>query len=51
MIRRLYIESFLLIRDLEVEFGLSLNVISGETGTGKSMTLSAVSFLMGKQGD
>jgi len=51
MIRRLYIESFLLIRDLEVEFGPSLNVISGETGTGKSMTLSAVSFLMGKQGD
>lgn len=51
MLRRVYIESFKLIRDLEIEFGSGLNVISGETGTGKSMTISALEFVMGKQGD
>ncbi len=51
MLRRLWIENFLLIKDLELEFEEGLNVISGETGTGKSMTLSAVEFVMGKQGD
>ena len=51
MLRRLLIENFILIRDLEIEFEEGLNVISGETGTGKSMTISAVEFVMGKQGD
>ncbi len=51
MLRRLYIENFILIRDLEIEFVKGLNVISGETGTGKSMTLSAVEFVMGRQGE
>lgn len=51
MLRRVAIESFFLIRDLEIEFGEGLNVISGETGTGKSMTISAVEFVMGKQGE
>ncbi|NPB07519.1 MAG: DNA repair protein RecN [Aquificae bacterium] len=51
MIGRLYIENFLFIRDVELEFSRGLNVITGETGTGKSMTLSALEFVLGKQGD
>ena len=51
MLRRVYVENFLLIKDLELEFEEGLNVISGETGTGKSMTISAVGFVMGQQGD
>ncbi len=51
MLRLLRIEKFLLIEDLELEFGKGLNVISGETGTGKSMTLSAINFVMGAQGN
>jgi len=51
MIGRLYIQNFFFIRDVEIEFGEGLNVITGETGTGKSMTISAIEFLMGKQGD
>jgi len=51
MLRRLLVENFILLRDLEIEFEEGLNVISGETGTGKSMTISAVEFVMGKQGD
>ena len=51
MLRTLRIEKFLLMKNLEVEFGKGLNVISGETGTGKSMTISAIEFVMGKSGD
>ncbi|WP_457600077.1 DNA repair protein RecN [Hydrogenivirga sp.] len=51
MLRRVSIENFILIKDLEIEFGEGLNVISGETGTGKSMTISALEFVMGKQGE
>ncbi len=51
MLGRLYIEKFLFIRGVELEFGTGLNVITGETGTGKSMTLSALQFVAGKQGD
>ncbi len=51
MLRRVCIENFLLIKDLELEFGEGLNIISGETGTGKSMTISAVEFVMGRQGE
>ncbi len=51
MLKRVFVENFILIRDLEIEFEEGLNVISGETGTGKSMTISAIEFVMGKQGD
>ncbi len=51
MLGRLYIEKFLFIRGVELEFGEGLNVITGETGTGKSMTLSAIEFVAGRQGD
>ena len=51
MLGRLYIEKFLFIRGVELEFCEGLNVITGETGTGKSMTLSAIEFVAGKQGD
>jgi DNA repair protein RecN (Recombination protein N) len=51
MLVRLNIERFLLIEGQELFFDRGLNVITGETGTGKSMTFSALSFLMGEQGD
>ncbi len=51
MLRRVSIESFILIKDLEIEFSEGLNIVSGETGTGKSMTISALEFVMGRQGD
>jgi DNA repair protein RecN (Recombination protein N) len=51
MLVRLNIERFLLIEGQELFFDKGLNVITGETGTGKSMTFSALLFLMGEQGD
>ncbi len=47
MLRYLRIRDFALIRNLEVEFGQGLTVLSGETGSGKSIIVDAVGILMG----
>ncbi len=50
MLTVLSIENFLLIRRQEVEFDRGLNVITGESGSGKSMLLSSIAFLLGEEG-
>jgi DNA repair protein RecN (Recombination protein N) len=47
MLRFLRIRDFALIRNLEVEFGDGLTVLTGETGSGKSILVDAVSVLLG----
>ncbi len=47
MIERLRISSLALVDELEIEFGPSLNVLTGETGAGKSIVLSALALLAG----
>ena len=47
MLAELQIKSYGLIDSLDVEFHEGLNVISGETGVGKSMLISAIKFLQG----
>ena len=49
MLTRLYIKDFVLIREAEVEFGPGLNVVTGETGAGKSLIVGAVSVVLGGQ--
>lgn len=49
MIERLWIQNFALIEKSEVEFGKGLNIITGETGAGKSIFIGALSALMGKK--
>jgi len=51
MIERLWIQNFALIEKSEVEFGKGLNIITGETGAGKSIFIGALSALMGKKTD
>lgn len=50
MLARLSLENFLFLRDVELYFHRGLNVITGETGTGKSLTVSSLLFLMGAEG-
>ena len=50
MICELHLENFLFIRDSHLEFKNGLNVITGETGAGKSILLEAVKLLLGKKG-
>lgn len=47
MIKRLYIKNLAIIKELEVSFGSGLNVITGETGSGKSILIDAMGLLLG----
>lgn len=49
MLELLRIRNLALIDDLELEFGPGLNVITGETGAGKSFILRALDFLLGEK--
>jgi len=51
MIRSLFIKNFALIENLQVDFTDNFNVLSGETGAGKSIILDAISLLIGKRSD
>ena len=47
MIKSLYIKNLAIIDELEVHFEDGLNVITGETGSGKSILVNAISYLLG----
>lgn len=47
MLLSLRIQNFALIDDLDLEFGLGLNVFTGETGAGKSIILDALDAALG----
>ena len=47
MLRELHIRDFALIKEISVEFGDGFNVLTGETGAGKSILIDALAFLLG----
>ncbi|MFQ5740824.1 MAG: DNA repair protein RecN [Acidobacteriota bacterium] len=49
MLRFLSIQNFALIERLQVEFGHGLSLITGETGSGKSILVDAVGLLVGQR--
>lgn len=49
MLRSLYIRDYALIEELEVEFESGLNIITGETGAGKSILLGALKMILGER--
>jgi DNA repair protein RecN (Recombination protein N) len=51
VLRRLRIESFVLIREAHLAFAPGLNVVTGETGAGKTILAQAVGLLLGAPGD
>ena len=51
MLSRLTIKNVALIDEAEIEFGEGLNVLSGETGAGKSVILDSVNFVLGAKAD
>ena len=50
MLRELHIRDILLIDRLDLEFGPGLNVLTGETGAGKSILLDCLGFVLGWRG-
>lgn len=51
MLESLSIHAFALIEDIHIDFSKGFTVITGETGAGKSILLSALSLLLGGPGD
>ncbi len=51
MLKHLSIANYALIDYLEVDFDTRLNVITGQTGSGKSILLGALSLILGGKGD
>ena len=51
MLKNLTIKNVALIRFTEIEFSKGLNVLSGETGAGKSVVLEALNFALGQKAD
>jgi DNA repair protein RecN (Recombination protein N) len=51
MIKSLYIKNFALIEELEVHFEEGLNILTGQTGAGKSIILGAMNMILGERAD
>ncbi len=51
MLRKLSIDNYILIHDLEIDFFSGFSVITGETGSGKSILLGALNLILGQRAD
>ena len=51
MIRSVAVQNIALIDRLEFELGANLNILSGETGAGKSLIIDALNFVLGERAD
>lgn len=51
MLKKLKISNFAIIENVELEFDGQLTVITGETGSGKSILLGALNLLLGERAD
>ena len=49
MLKTLLIKNYALIEEIEVEFESGLNIITGETGAGKSILIDALSLVLGER--
>ena len=49
MLSSLYIKNLAIINEINISFENGLNIITGETGTGKSLIIKAIQLLLGKQ--
>ncbi|HTM98258.1 MAG TPA: DNA repair protein RecN [Pedobacter sp.] len=51
MLQKLTIRNYALIDSLDIEFDQGLNIITGETGAGKSIILGALSLILGQRAE
>ena len=51
MLKNLHISNYALIDNIDISFTEGLNVITGETGAGKSIILGALSLILGGRAD
>ncbi|MFY9150984.1 MAG: DNA repair protein RecN [Prolixibacteraceae bacterium] len=51
MLKTLSIKNYALIDSLDIDFSESLNILTGETGAGKSILLGAIGLIIGQRAD
>jgi DNA repair protein RecN (Recombination protein N) len=51
MLKNLYIHNYAIIDEISIDFSPRLNVITGETGAGKSILMGALSLVLGDRAD
>lgn len=51
MLKSLHIENYVLIERLDLTFESGLSIITGETGSGKSVLMAAIALLLGQRAD
>lgn len=51
MIHHLYIKDFAVIDEIDLSFGTGLNLLTGETGSGKSIIVDAIGIALGERAD
>jgi DNA repair protein RecN (Recombination protein N) len=51
MLKQLHIQNYAIIDDINIDFSEKLNVITGETGAGKSILAGALALILGERAD
>src|SRR5438477_11576744 len=51
MLTSLAIQNYAIIDEIEINFSPNLNIITGETGAGKSIVVGALSLILGERAD
>lgn len=51
MLTKLHIQNYAIIDEIEIHFSNKLNIITGETGAGKSILMGALSLILGERAD
>lgn len=51
MLKKLHIQNYAIIDEIDIQFSNQLNIITGETGAGKSILMGAISLILGERAD
>jgi DNA repair protein RecN (Recombination protein N) len=51
LLKRLSIQNYAIIDEITIDFSVQLNIITGETGAGKSILMGALSLILGERAD
>jgi DNA repair protein RecN (Recombination protein N) len=51
MLQKLTIQNYAIIEEIEINFSKKLNIITGETGAGKSILMGALGLILGERAD
>ena len=51
MLQHIFIQNYAIIESIQIDFSPNLNIITGETGAGKSIVMGALSLILGERAD